>query len=100
MRSKILLRRQFKRILRKKEIGRSDRLREPVVANSYLGREIDMISEITPERPGLVELNGTNWQARSRVAIPKGTWVKVLEVQNLSLLVGAGLGKNSAVMVV
>ncbi|MDR1657371.1 MAG: NfeD family protein [Deltaproteobacteria bacterium] len=83
----ITLRRQFKRILSKKEIGRSDSLREPMVANSYLGREIEVVSEITPEKPGLVELNGTNWQARSRVAIPKGAWVKVLEVQNLSLLV-------------
>ena len=42
-----------------------EELDDPVAADQYLGREVAVIGEIDPDRPGLVELGGVNWRARS-----------------------------------
>jgi membrane protein implicated in regulation of membrane protease activity len=84
----LTLRKHVTRLFAKKDGGgRADSLKEPMVANSYIGRVIEVIGDIAPDRPGLVELNGTNWQARSQSAIPKGAMVRVKEVSDLTLVV-------------
>jgi membrane protein implicated in regulation of membrane protease activity len=84
----ITLRRHVARLFAKKEAGgRADSLKEPMVAASYIGRVVEVVGDIGPDRPGLVELNGTNWQARAPVAIPKGSMVRVVEVRDLALTV-------------
>lgn len=79
------LRKQVTRLFSKGSAGRVDSLKEPMVADSYIGRVIDVIDDITPERPGMVELNGTNWRASSQFAIPKGARARIKEVRDLTL---------------
>lgn len=84
----VALRRHVTRLFSKKDGGgRADSLKEPMVAASYLGRTVEVISGIEPGRPGLVELNGTNWQALSSKPAPKGSMVKVVEMRDLTLVV-------------
>jgi membrane protein implicated in regulation of membrane protease activity len=80
-----LLRKHIKAFLAKREPKVTDSLSEPMVADQYLGREVEVIKEIEPGRPGLAELNGTNWQARSQKAIPAGSYASILEVDGLTL---------------
>jgi membrane protein implicated in regulation of membrane protease activity len=83
----VFLRRHLTLLFNKIEKGRTDSLKEPMVANQYIGKEIAVISEITPEKPGLVELNGTNWQARSASKVQVGAMVRIIELEGLTLWV-------------
>ena len=64
---------------------RVDSLKEPMVADAYIGREIEVVADIIPGKPGSAELNGTVWRACSHVSIPKGAMVRVKEVKDLVL---------------
>jgi membrane protein implicated in regulation of membrane protease activity len=79
------LRKQITRLFSRRGWGRVDSLQEPMVAGVYLGREVEVLSDIAPGRPGLVELNGTNWRATAAVAIAQGTRARVVEVKDLIL---------------
>ncbi|MDR2443343.1 MAG: NfeD family protein [Deltaproteobacteria bacterium] len=83
----VALRGQLKRLFNRKEGGRGDSLKDPLVANGYIGREIDVVSVITPEKPGTAEFNGTNWQAKSSATIPQGARARIVEVRDLTLWV-------------
>jgi membrane protein implicated in regulation of membrane protease activity len=83
----VFLRRHLTALFRRIEKGRTDSLREPMVANQYIGREVLVVSEIASDRAGLVELNGTNWQARSNTKVAAGVMVKVIELDGLTLWV-------------
>ncbi|MDR0354263.1 MAG: NfeD family protein [Deltaproteobacteria bacterium] len=83
----IILRRKVAVILSRKEKGRSDSLKDPLVANQYIGREVEVIKDIGSDVGGQVELNGSVWQARAKTNISRGSWVKVVEVKDLVLWV-------------
>ena len=91
----LTLRKHVTRLFAKKDGGgRADSLKEPMVADSYLGRVVEVIGDIAPDRPGLVELNGTNWRASSQTPVPKGAMVRVKEVMDLTLVVEPVSGPN------
>jgi membrane protein implicated in regulation of membrane protease activity len=79
----VALRGKVNAIFRKKEVGRSDSLREPLVANQYIGREVVVVKDIRPEKPGVIELNGSNWQARSHSSLSEGANAKIVELKDL-----------------
>jgi membrane protein implicated in regulation of membrane protease activity len=81
----VILRRHVALLFKRRHEGRRDSLQEPMVAEGYIGRVVEVVADITPERPGMVELNGTNWQARSAVGLVKGTMARVKEVNGLTL---------------
>ncbi|MDR1578056.1 MAG: NfeD family protein [Deltaproteobacteria bacterium] len=84
----IMLRRHFKSLFfRARARGRVDSLSERLVANNYLGKEVEVIKEIEPDRPGVVELNGTNWTARSQASLAVGQMARVVEVAGLIITV-------------
>lgn len=52
------------------------------------GERVQVVEEITPERPGRIRYRGTTWQARAvRETIPAGSTVTILEKENLTYLV-------------
>ena len=68
--------------------GRSEEMDDPVAAEQYLGRSALVVHETAPGRPGLVELNGTNWNARSEAGTFKpGERVRVRAREGLTLVV-------------
>ncbi|MDR2301595.1 MAG: NfeD family protein [Deltaproteobacteria bacterium] len=79
----IVLRRKLNALFKKKETGRTDSLRDPMVANQYIGREVVVVKAISPEKAGLIELNGSNWQARSLESLPEGANAKIVELKDL-----------------
>jgi membrane protein implicated in regulation of membrane protease activity len=84
----VLLRRHLAGLFNKRSAqGRGDSLQEPMVAGSYLGRVVEVVEDVAPGRPGLVELNGTNWRAESAAGVSKGARARILEVRDLTLWV-------------
>ncbi|MDR2724670.1 MAG: NfeD family protein [Candidatus Adiutrix sp.] len=85
--SLVLLRDKLKKLLAVRA-GRGEEMEDPVVADQYLGREVTVISEATPGRPALVELNGADWQARCEAeTLRLGDRVRVVARENLTLVV-------------
>jgi membrane protein implicated in regulation of membrane protease activity len=82
-----LLRRKLTAIFALREKGRGDSLKDPLVAEGYIGREVVVVEAISPDKGGTVELNGSIWQARCGVGIDKGAVVMVTEVKDLILWV-------------
>ena len=69
-------------------LAKSDNLDDPVVSGRYLDREVVVLQDITSQNPGQVELDGTNWQAKSREhAFSSGERVRVVAVEGLTLVV-------------
>ena len=68
--------------------SRSEDFDDPVVSGQYLGREVTVIGATAPGRSGLVELNCTNWNARSEGGVLEpGDQVRVLRREGLTLIV-------------
>jgi membrane protein implicated in regulation of membrane protease activity len=88
----VILRRHVAELLARRESGRGDSLKDPLVADQYLGREAQVISPIKLDRAGQVEFNGTNWQARSQHELSAGTMVRVVEIDGLTLWVEPASG--------
>jgi membrane protein implicated in regulation of membrane protease activity len=65
----------------------TDSLSEPMIAKNYLGQVVEVIKAISPDKPGLVELNGTNWTAQSRESFEIGQRVRVVELIGLTVWV-------------
>ncbi|MDR0549577.1 MAG: NfeD family protein [Deltaproteobacteria bacterium] len=83
-----LLRRHLKNIFYKNKLEkRVDSLSEGMIASNYLGREVDVIQDINPGYPGVVELNGTNWTARCDETLVAGQRAKVLDIVGLVITV-------------
>ena len=55
--------------------------------DDVIGRTVVVIAKITPEIPGIVEVNGTNWTATAKTTIKAGQPVKVIHKKNLTLTV-------------
>jgi membrane protein implicated in regulation of membrane protease activity len=81
----LTLRKHVTRLFSSKKTGRADSLQEPMVAGSYIGRIVEIVEDVSPDKPGLAELNGTNWRATSLVDLPKGARAKIKEVRDLTL---------------
>jgi membrane protein implicated in regulation of membrane protease activity len=84
----IMLRRHISDIFRRdRKEDPTDSLSESMFAENFLGKEVDVIKEIFPGRPGLVELNGTNWTAKSDQPLATGDRAVVINVANLEVMV-------------
>ncbi|MDR2460195.1 MAG: NfeD family protein [Deltaproteobacteria bacterium] len=83
----LILRKQILKLLNAKKTPVTDSLSEPMVADRYLGQEVDVLADLVPNRPGIVEFNGTQWQAKSRTFIPLGDRARIVELDNLTLWV-------------
>lgn len=84
----LVILRQKMKLLFLKTRPQAEILDDPVISNLYIGREVEVFKEIKHEEPGLVELNGTNWQARSNgQTITPGQWAKVVGMDGLTLIV-------------
>jgi membrane protein implicated in regulation of membrane protease activity len=53
----------------------------------FVGKKVIVIQAISPVAPGMVELNGTNWNAAAQTAIAVGAVVEIVGNDNLTLLV-------------
>ncbi|MDR1870750.1 MAG: NfeD family protein [Deltaproteobacteria bacterium] len=83
-----MLRRHLKTFFYKtKEGGRVDSLSEKMVANNYIGQVVEVIKEIGPDQVGLVEINGTNWNAQSEDVLAVGERAKVVDILGLTVTV-------------
>jgi membrane protein implicated in regulation of membrane protease activity len=80
-----LLRRHLKALFYKGSLNgkKVDSLSERMVANNYLGREAEVIKDIRPGYPGIVELNGTNWTARAETSFLAGQRVNVGDISGV-----------------
>jgi membrane protein implicated in regulation of membrane protease activity len=62
---------------------RGDSLKDPLVADQYIGREVVVVKAITPDKSGIIELNGSNWQARAHTELAEGANAKIVELKDL-----------------
>jgi membrane protein implicated in regulation of membrane protease activity len=83
----ILLRQKCKSFFYRVRKGRDDSLQDPLVAGRYIGREVDVVEDISPHSLGQVEFDGSNWQARSRSNLSKGVRARIVEVEDLTFWV-------------
>jgi membrane protein implicated in regulation of membrane protease activity len=67
--------------------SKKDSLSEPMVAKRYLGQEVDVLEDIVPGRLGTIELNGTRWQARTKIELKKGDRARIVGMEDLIFLV-------------
>jgi len=51
------------------------------------GKIVEVIEDITPQRPGRVHVHDTSWQAISRDAVTKGSKVRIISREGLILTV-------------
>ena len=88
--SSLLIFRKKVRTLFAGRLSKSDNMDDPVVSEQYIGREVLILKDVTKEEPGLAELNGTNWQARTDgPPLAAGKRARVLRLEGLSLVVAA-----------
>ncbi|MDR2353649.1 MAG: NfeD family protein [Deltaproteobacteria bacterium] len=83
----LIFRQKIVRFFKNRKTAKVDSLSEPMVAQRYLGQEVDVLEDIYPGRPGKVELNGTQWQGRSEVFIAKGSRARILELVDTTLYI-------------
>ena len=68
-------------------LAANDNLEDVVLRDQYIGREVLILHEVGPDRPGLAEFNGTNWQARTEgPAIAAGERATVARIDGLTLV--------------
>lgn len=87
--SLLVLRRKLKSLFKGKsaEAGNMD---DPVFSSQYIGREVTILKDVGPGEPGLAELNGTNWRARTEGPILKaGSLAVVVRLDGLALILKA-----------
>lgn len=71
-------------------MAKTDNIDDPVISEQYIGREVSILKDVSKEHPGLAELNGTNWEARTEgPALAAGKRARVLRLEGLSLVVAA-----------
>jgi len=61
--------------------------RDNIVENGFQGKIAVVVERVTPQTPGKVEFNGTNWRARSDAVLEPGATVIVTAQENLTLIV-------------
>lgn len=68
-------------------LAKNDNIEDPVARAQYLGRQALVLREAGPEQPGLAELNGTNWQARTDgPVLSPGQRARVIRLEGLTLI--------------
>ena len=83
----VLFRKKIKSFFEKKLPGENN-MPNTVFSSQYIGREVEVLVEISPRQPGRVELNGTLWQAASEEATFKPQErVTVFKIEGLTLWV-------------
>jgi len=70
------------------KVARGRRVPQQLGAAALVGAPAEALSEVGPEG-GEVFLHGEYWKARSRAPIPRGTRVRVVEVEGLVVTVEA-----------
>ncbi|MDR1079771.1 MAG: NfeD family protein [Deltaproteobacteria bacterium] len=83
----VLLRRNVIAYLAARKVSKTDSLSEPMVAERYLGQEVDVLTDLAPGRPGTVEFNGTRWQARCGSVLKGGARGRIVDLDGLTFLV-------------
>ncbi len=86
--SLLALRKRLK-LLFEGRLAKDDNIEDPIFSGQYIGREVVVLQEIAHGLPGRVELNGSNWQARTegREVFPAGARVTVRGLDGLTLIV-------------
>ncbi|MDR2349163.1 MAG: NfeD family protein [Deltaproteobacteria bacterium] len=82
----VILRQRILRFLAKRKTPKIDSLSEAMVSERYIGKEVDVVTDVSPDRPGTVEFNGTNWQGSSGASLAKGSRARILKVDGLTLV--------------
>lgn len=68
-------------------MAKNDNIDDPVISEQYIGREVTILKDVSKEQPGLAELNGTNWEARTEgPSLAAGKRARVLRLEGLSLV--------------
>lgn len=68
-------------------LARTDNMEDTLAQAQYLNREVTVLKEVGPESPGLVELNGTNWQALTNgPVLNPGQRARVIRREGLTLI--------------
>ena len=55
--------------------------------DNVIGKKVKVIKEINKDNPGLVEMNGVNWNAESEQTLEQGQWCVIVKRENLTLYV-------------
>ncbi len=86
--SLLMLRKRLK-LLFEGRLAKDDNIEDPIFSGQYIGREVVVLKEVAPGRPGLVELHGSNWQARTEGSgtFQEGARVTVRGLDGLTLIV-------------
>ncbi len=85
----IILRRKLKYLFEGR-LAPKDKIDDPVFTSQYLGREVTIVRRAGPVEPGLAELNGTNWRARTEQGVVEaGCQATVERLEGLTLIVKA-----------
>ncbi|MDR3155356.1 MAG: NfeD family protein [Deltaproteobacteria bacterium] len=84
--SLVLLRKRLILFLAARKAPKTDSLSEPMVADRYLGKEVQVVSAVIPGRTGTVEFDGTHWQAKSGVALREGDRARIRGLEGLAFL--------------
>ncbi len=84
----VVLRRKLRSLFQGR-LAKPDNMDDPVFTNQYIGRDVVVLETVEPDRPGLAELNGTNWQARTEdgQAIMAGRRARVVRLEGLTLVI-------------
>jgi len=65
----------------------SNQTEDKIQSAEYIGKKVVVTKQIHPERPGKVELHGTNWTAEADAFIAKGASVEIIGKRNITLFV-------------
>ncbi|MDL2226822.1 NfeD family protein [Deltaproteobacteria bacterium OttesenSCG-928-M10] len=87
--SLLILRRKLKSLFQGK-LAKTDNMDDPVFSGQYIGREVTILKDVGPGEPGLAELNGTNWRARTEGPVLKAGSLAIVErLDGLTLVLAA-----------
>lgn len=63
---------------------------DPIFSEQYIGREVIVLKDVSIDEPGLVELNGTNWNAKTEgPEIKAGRRALVHRLEGLTLIINS-----------
>jgi len=83
----LLIFRQKVKSLFQGRLAKNDNMEDAIAQAQYLNREVTVLKEVGPQEPGLVELNGTNWQALTDgPVLAPGQRARVIRRDGLTLI--------------
>lgn len=84
-----VLRRKLKVVFKGRQ-NTDNNFDDAVIKGQYIGREVTILEEISPDKPGRAELNGTSWQAKTAgPSFAIGARAKVVQLDGLTLVLEA-----------